>query len=110
MDAATSSPPLARRFRLSQRSSLPDPAVNAYRDDLADVALAGQVIASHYAEPVVRHCVISAQVTADAQAAEPVEMLRPGAGFALLDCARGRAWGYVVATHRVGYVNEDALG
>src|SRR3954447_7322994 len=31
-----------------------DPDFKAYRKDLADVALAGRVIASHYAEPVER--------------------------------------------------------
>ena len=35
-------------------SSLPDPATHAYRKDLADAALAGLVIASHYADPLVR--------------------------------------------------------
>lgn len=39
----------------------------------------------------------------------PLVVLGRGEGFALLDCSRGRAWGYVVATHRVGYVDEEAL-
>lgn len=110
MDAVPFSPPQARRFRLAQRSTRLDPSLNAYRGDLADVELAGQVIASHYAEPVIRHSVRDEQVTADASAIEPIEMLLKGASFALLDCAHGRGWGYVVATHRVGYVDEDALG
>ncbi len=88
---------------------MPDPALNAYRDDLADVALAGRVIASHYAEPVIRSCVSPASITADADATIPVGVIAPDDAFALLDCSRGRAWGYVVATHRVGYVDEDAL-
>lgn len=88
---------------------MPDPAVNAYRDDLADVALAGQVIASHYAEPVLRRCTMATQVTADVEALVPVQNLEEGADFALLDCAKDRGWGYVVATHRVGYVDLDAL-
>ena len=42
-------------FALAGVSDLPDPATHAYRKDLADAALAGRVIASHYAEPLVRH-------------------------------------------------------
>lgn len=94
---------------MSQRSTAPDPSINAYRDDLADVALAGQVIASHYAEPVLRRTTTRTQLTADASATIPVEWLEEGAKFALLDCALGRAWGYAVTTHHVGYVDEDAL-
>src|SRR6266542_2359638 len=41
-------------FALTGPSDPPDPAYHAYRKDLADVALAGRVIASHYAEPVDR--------------------------------------------------------
>ena len=35
--------------------------------------------------------------------------LRPGELFAVLDCARGLAWGYRVADRRVGYVAATAL-
>jgi hypothetical protein len=34
---------------LAGPSDLPDPDFHAYRKDLADIALAGRVIASHYA-------------------------------------------------------------
>ena len=45
-------PTSADEFALSGPSDPPDPDFNAYRKDLADIALAGRVIASHYAEPV----------------------------------------------------------
>ena len=105
-----SSLPPVRRFSLSHRSALPDPAINAYRDDLADVALAGAVIASHYAEPVIRRCRTAVALNvAAARTSQVLEWLDEGTSFALLDCAQGRGWGYAVATHRVGYVDEDAL-
>ena len=47
-------PPALTAFALPGRRDPPDPAFNAYRKDLADVALAGRVIASHYAEPIDR--------------------------------------------------------
>ena len=47
-------PTSADDFALTGPSDPPDPLFNAYRKDLADVALAGRVIASHYAEPVER--------------------------------------------------------
>src|SRR5262245_55522091 len=53
-------------FALSGVSNLPDTAFHAYRKDLADAALAGQVIASHYAEPLVRHLVAAAPFLVDA--------------------------------------------
>ena len=49
--------PIVDGFALAGVSSPPDPATHAYRKDLADAALAGRVIASHYAEPLLRHIV-----------------------------------------------------
>src|SRR4051794_11230270 len=46
----------AERFTLSGPSIVLDPAIHAYRNDLADVALAGQLFAPHYARPVRRAC------------------------------------------------------
>ena len=50
--SSDSSPPspIVDGFALAGRSNPPDPKFNAYRPDLADVALAGRVIASHYAD------------------------------------------------------------
>src|SRR4028118_808257 len=49
-------------FSLSGPSDLPDPASHAYRQDLADIALAGQVIAFHYAEPLERVLLCTAEL------------------------------------------------
>src|SRR5687768_295861 len=77
--------------------SLPlDPRVCAFRRDLADIALAGRIIAPHYARPVLRAC--GAQATcirtlADADTPAISELL-PGEPFAVLEYAGGWAWGY----------------
>ena len=96
-------------FALSGTSERPDPTTHAYRKDLADAALAGRVIASHYAEPLVRHL-----VTSTAFLAEPAEddgvlaELASGAEMRVLDISRGWAWGYG-PDGRVGYVRAEAV-
>ncbi len=88
---------------------MPDPATNAYRQDLADVALAGRVIGSHYAEPLVRHIASqSALRLAADDAALPVATLAEGDEVRILDCSRGWAWGYG-PDGRVGYVRSEFL-
>jgi hypothetical protein len=77
---------------------------------LADVALAGVVIASHYAEPVPR--VVAAETvlsSAPADNAEKICKLGAGEPFDLLDDSLGWAWGYAGTDRRVGYVCSDAL-
>jgi hypothetical protein len=100
----------ADEFALSGPSDLPDPNFNAYRKDLADVALAGRVIASHYAAPVERRLAVAATLhfrpSADAEA---VRALEPGEPFLMLDDSLGWAWGYSGADQRVGYVPSEAL-
>jgi len=41
--------------------------------------------------------------------AETVATLAPGEAFAVLEYAGGRAWGYIQASHLVGYVEATAL-
>jgi hypothetical protein len=83
---------------------------NAYRKDLADIALAGRVIASHYAEPVERHLVTQTDLLQSASdQSEIIRTLRPGEAFDLLDDSLGWAWGYAGDARRVGYVRSDAL-
>jgi hypothetical protein len=90
-------------------STFPDPATHAYRKDLADVCLAGRVIASHYAEPLVRHLVAAARLLAEpVNDAELIGELRPGDEIRMLDNSRGWAWGYG-PNGRVGYVESDAV-
>jgi Bacterial dipeptidyl-peptidase Sh3 domain len=110
--SAVKSPPSSAvdGFALTGVTDLPDPATNAYRKDLADIALAGRVIASHYAEPLVRHLVAAAPLLATpANDAEPVAQLAAGDELQMLDLSLGWAWGYG-PDGRVGYVSADAVG
>ena len=77
---------------------------------MADAALAGRVIASHYAEPLVRHLVADAPLLIEAaNDAEPIAQLGAGDEIRMLDNSRGWAWGYG-PDGRVGYVRADAVG
>jgi hypothetical protein len=77
---------------------------------LADVALAGQVIASHYAEPIDRIVAASAELRiAPQDDAEVVAQLAAGEHFSVLDDSLGWTWGYAGKDRRVGYVRSDAL-
>ncbi len=109
--AAGSRPsPTIDGFALTGVSDLPDPVTHAYRKDLADVALAGQVIASHYAEPLARHLIAAAPFLADpANGAAPIAQLGAGDEIRVLDNSRGWAWGYG-PDGRVGYVASEAVG
>ena len=99
------------RFQLTGPSLTLDPRIHAYRKDIADIALAGQIFAPHYARPLLRETgVAAARVrAAPAADAEPVAELAPGDPFAVLEYAGGWAWGYVQAGHLVGYVEAGAL-
>ncbi|MDQ3143746.1 MAG: SH3 domain-containing protein [Pseudomonadota bacterium] len=102
--------PIVDGFALSGVSALPDPATNAYRKDLADVSLAGRVIASHYAAPLLRHIVADTPLRADSSIdSDVVGSLRAGEEFGMLDNSLGWAWGYA-AHGRVGYVPSAAVG
>jgi hypothetical protein len=102
--------PIDDGFALSGVSSLPDPATHAYRKDLADTALAGRVIASHYAEPLTRHLVAAADLRAQAaDDSEVIVALAKGDALRMLDNSRGWAWGYG-PDGRVGYVPSAAVG
>jgi Bacterial dipeptidyl-peptidase Sh3 domain len=105
------SPTSADEFAISGRSNPPDPKSNAYRADLADVALAGRVIASHYAEPIGKTLVASAPLRlAPSDDAEELSELEPDDPFSLLDDTLGWAWGYAGRDRIVGYVRAEALG
>lgn len=105
------SPSTKDHFALSGPSDLPDPRTNAYRADLADVALVGRVIASHYAEPVERHLIVAATLRGDrGEGAPAIAELAPGDSFYLLDDTLGWAWGYGGKDRVVGYVPRSALG
>jgi hypothetical protein len=72
------------------------------------VALAGRVIASHYAEPLSRALAAPASLLAAPEAdAEVLAELAAGQELRMLDNSRGWAWGY--AQGMVGYVTSEAL-
>jgi hypothetical protein len=97
-------------FALTGPSADLDPNHNAYRKDLADVALAGRVIASHYAEPVEREIATATALRAGPSAdAETIRELQPGERFDMLDDSLGWAWGYAGADRQVGYVHLSAI-
>ena len=95
---------------LSGPSDPPDPSHHAYRKDLADVALAGTVIASHYADPMPWTLARRASLYAGpSEESEAICELSAGDPFEMLDNSVGWAWGYGGKDHRVGYVESDAL-
>jgi len=100
-----------RAFGLAGPSLNLDPRVHAWRRDIADVALAWQVISSHYARPVLRACGSRATFLWPSPEAEgdAVSELLPGEGFAVVEYTGPWAWGYCTADHRVGYVEAIEL-
>ena len=99
------------RFALTGPALPLDPRINAYRRDLADIALAGQIIAPHYAKSLLRSCGALPTLVWPKPAAEgeAVSELLPGEEFAVLEYAGGWAWGYCAADHVVGYVEAIEL-
>ena len=78
---------------------------------MADAALAGRVIASHYAEPLQRRLSSDASLYRAADAdSDVLAELANGDEFGLLDSTGGWAWGYAGPDRRVGYVRAEAVG
>ena len=100
------------RFGLTGTSQSYDPRIVAIRPDLADIAVAGQHFAPHYAAPMMSSCVLPSAVLRGAPSlgADQTSELLFGESFALLDLTGGWAWGYCLADHYVGYLAADALG
>jgi len=68
------------------------------------------VIASHYAEPLVRHLIAAATlVAAPSGEAQPIAALEIGEELRVLDVSLGWAWGYG-PDGRVGYIKAEAVG
>ncbi|HYI46945.1 MAG TPA: NlpC/P60 family protein [Allosphingosinicella sp.] len=98
-------------FHLTGPSLTLDPRIHAYRDDIADIGLAGQIFAPHYARPVVRGCGSRQALVRPAPVADSdsVTELLPGEDFAVLEYAGGWAWGYCLGDHVTGYVEAITL-
>ena len=111
-DATAGGSRAVRSFHLDGPTVALDKRVNAFRPDIADVALAGSLFASHYAAPMPRACTAPAAMMRSAadSSSEAVSQLLHGEGFAVLDIAHGWAWGYSLHDHYVGYVEASALG
>ena len=74
------------------------------------MALAGRVIASHYAEPVEREIATAAALrSGPSEEAESIRELKSGERFDMLDDSLGWAWGYAGEDRRVGYVHLSAI-
>lgn len=89
----------------------PDPRRNAYRDDLADQRLEGQVEAAHFAPGVVRQVVrpaIPMRNRPEFAASLDTELLF-GETVTLYDVDQGWAWVQALRDGYVGYIPADAL-
>jgi hypothetical protein len=87
-----------------------DPRDHAWREDLADIALAPLVAVPNYAVPVLHRALRQVPVLkADNPDAEAASELLPGEEFAVLDSGHGHAWGYCAKDGYVGHVPLDAL-
>ena len=110
-DRRPHSPISAEDFALAGPSNLPDARFHAYRPDLADVSLAGRVIASHYAEPAHRLIKTAGPLRANpAMEAEIIGEVEAGDKFEMLDNSLGWAWGYAGTKRLVGYLPSDWVG
>lgn len=83
---------------------------HALRGDLADVALAGNTFAPHYAEAIAQTCMVPFTAMYDKPGGDQISELLQDEGFGLLDISGGWAWGYSLHDHYVGYVKADTLG
>jgi hypothetical protein len=68
------------------------------------------VVASHYAEPLLRHLKTAAPLMSSRESgAETLGVLDAGMELQMLDCSLGWAWGYAGPDRRVGYIRADAI-
>ena len=103
--------PSRKSFALAGRSATLDPRTNAVRPDLADVRLADQVFAPHYAAHVPHRLTTTSPLRAAREpASEVLATLAAGDPFELLDLIGDTAWGVAPSLGLVGYVPAAALG
>jgi DNA-binding MarR family transcriptional regulator len=108
---SSASPPTPTAdFALAGPSERPDPRHHAYRRDLADIALAGRVIASHYAAPLPMQVAAESPLrSTPSDDAEVLCKVEAGEPFEMLDNSLGWAWGYAGRDRLVGYVPSGAV-
>ena len=103
------SAPPRERLRLSGQSVKLDPATHAVRGDIADLELAHEVFAPHYARALGYRAKIDTAVRVDAgDDGEQRATLAAGDIFCVLDISGGYAWGKT-ADGKPGYVVMTAL-
>ena len=88
-----------------------DPRVTAHRGDLADIKLAGNIFAPHYAVAMPMRCSAPKAMIRKqgGKNYEAVSELLHGEDFQLLDVSGDWAWGYCGFDNYVGYVPVHAL-
>ena len=104
----TPRPEPRRTFALAGRSVRLDPRTHAVRGDLADIRLAEQVFAPHYAKAIACR-VCWATPLLESIGGAPIAALAEGEAFELLELARGHGWGMAPGHALVGYVDRRAL-
>jgi len=108
--ATASATPSRKAFALTGRSIVFDPSTHAVRSDLADVRLADQVFAPHYAAPMPRRiaAAVDLRVARDPGSAV-LATLAAGDLFEVLDLIGEAAWGVAPALTLVGYIPAASL-
>ncbi len=98
-------------FSLTGPSITLDPRVHAVRGDLADIALAGQLFAPHYAVPMPKRCGVISTMTyaSPSHDGKATSQLLFGEDFMAIDMSGGWTWGYCSHDHYVGYVPSETL-
>ena len=86
-----------------------DPRRHAVRGDLADVRLAAQVFAPHYAQPIPCVIAIATTLMSKSDGGEPLVQLAGGEAFEVLELTGSSAWGIAPACGLVGYCDRTAL-
>lgn len=86
-----------------------DPKTHAVRGDLADVRLAEQVFAPHYAAPMAAVVLHEVTLFADRSLTDPLSPLATGETFEVLELAGNHAWGLATSSGLVGFVDRLAL-
>ena len=87
-----------------------DPRTHAVRPDLADVRLASQVFAPHYAAPLAMRAIAAVPIlAAPSPDAELLGTLAAGDIFEVLEVTSSYCWGQARSSGVVGYVAGDRL-